>query len=296
MIALVVARSAEHSRDRAVCCLGIEQFLQTVGQQLAARLADVCIANALGSRRTAAAAHLDRIFALPGCQRRFLLAGAVVTKGRAHVAHVKNGLARLTRPRTVVVLFRIETTKLLIVGLGVAMIDEAEPKLEGIDLRARSAVLKQLRERSRDRAGVFAITLHVDAVAQRQLDAGGGLKRREARALKSFVQTLLAVRAGNIGDPLVVREETQRLRETRRKKLAVDLAVLLVARLSFEVRLDLVTNEFTILLDDARNGTIELRRRTASFIRLLVGDANDWRRAPISVNFQRAARGPVVGL
>ncbi len=118
LVALLIARGAEHPGDQAVAFLRFQEPLKACSQELPARFADTGVTNARGGRGAASATHLDRILALPRVEPRFLLAGAVVAKGPAHVAHVVHGLARLARPSAAGILLRIKAGKLLVIGLG----------------------------------------------------------------------------------------------------------------------------------------------------------------------------------
>src|SRR5690242_4594475 len=108
------------------------------------------------------------------------------------------------------------------------MIDKRKPEFERVDLGARRAVFSQRLQRLIKRAYRFFLAVHVDAAAQRQLNACGRLKRRPRRSLKLLRQTLLAILTRDIRDPLVVSKEPQRFRKTRREKFTVNFAVALV--------------------------------------------------------------------
>src|SRR5687768_9838043 len=104
----------------------------------------------------------------------------------------------------------------MVVGLCVAVIDEGEPEFEGVDLCAWRTILKQFLKRVRKRPGILVVAIDVDSLRQRQLYAGGRLKRREAGALKTPRQALLAIGATNVRDPCIVGEKAQGFREARR--------------------------------------------------------------------------------
>ena len=65
----------------------------------------------------------------------------------------------------------------MIVSLRVAMIDERKPQFEGVNLRARRAVLLKLLKRLTQRCRIFVVALNVDASSERKLYARCGLKR-----------------------------------------------------------------------------------------------------------------------
>jgi hypothetical protein len=161
----------------------------------------------------------------------------------------------------------------MIVGLCVAVVNKGKPELEGVDVGARRPALLQPRERLAQRRSVLAVAVGVDPFPDVQLDAGGRLEWLEARALKAARQALLAVGAGDIGDPLIVCEEAERLREARGEELAVDFAVALLLRLSLEVRLHLVADEVSVLVHDAHDRAVELRRGAGAWLRVFVRDA-----------------------
>ena len=98
----------------------------------------------------------------------------------------------------------------MIVGLGVAVIDKGQPDLERVNLRARRATLKQTLQRAGQRSRVFVVAFNVDPLAQRHFNSGSRLKRRPARALETFGQTLFTIRTSYISDPLIVSKETHR--------------------------------------------------------------------------------------
>ena len=99
----------------------------------------------------------------------------------------------------------------MVVGLGIAMIDECEPKFERVDFRPPPSALKQFLKRSCEWPGTLAIAVNVDSITKRQFYTGGRLKGLKARPLKSFGQAFLAVRTGNIGNPFIVGKKAQRL-------------------------------------------------------------------------------------
>src|SRR2546422_973289 len=112
----------------------------------------------------------------PDRERCFLYAGTGVAKCRAHVADIEHCFARRTSPGVVRILFRLEAGEPLVVSFGIAMVDEGEPKFEGVDLCAGRLACKQLLERSGEGRGLLAAAVHVDTMAQREFNPRSRLK------------------------------------------------------------------------------------------------------------------------
>src|SRR6185295_2366143 len=108
--------------------------------------------------------HTDGLFLLPGVESRLLFAGARETESRSHVADIKHRL--IAHARVVGVLSRLQTSELMVISLRVAVIDECEPELEGINLGARAARGNSL-QRLCQRARVFAVAVHIDSACER---------------------------------------------------------------------------------------------------------------------------------
>ena len=113
-----------------------------------------------------------------------------MAKCRAHVTDVIYGLARLARARAVLVLLGIETHKPLVVGFSIAVIDECQPKFEGINLGAWRAILQQIIKCLLETCCIFPLQ-STSMPLPSESDACSWLKRRETRPLKIFGQALL---------------------------------------------------------------------------------------------------------